>query len=149
MQSNQMKCFNKNENFNIVLTLWPTDCTKFQSSEICCCECQWTEAEQNRMQLITERPNVPRGAFSIIASNCHLLIPIDLHINFIYVLLICNFFALIWFQLFKNSTFSLINWYSRAVIYGIYEFSRYIEYKELPLRNWTYAAELKFLAMIV
>lgn len=90
-QSNQIKDFSQNENFNIVLILWPTDCTQFFSSETCSCECQWTGAEQSRMQLITEHLNVPSAAFYIITSNCHLVI----HISFIYVLLIWNFFAVI------------------------------------------------------
>lgn len=92
---------------SMLFTLWTTDCTTFFSSETCCCECQWTEAEQSRMQLITKHSDASGAAFSIITSNCHLLI----HIGFVsavtYVLLICNFFALLKFQSFKNSSFCL------------------------------------------
>lgn len=84
------------------------DCTEF-FRETCCCECQWTEAEWSRMQLITEHPDVPHAAFSIITSNCHLLIHTGFRICFIYVLLICNFFALMQFQLLKNSSFCTIS----------------------------------------
>lgn len=62
-------------------TLCTDSCQQFLSSETCYCESQWTKAEQSRMQLITEHPDVLSAAFYIITSNCYLRI----HISCIYV----------------------------------------------------------------
>lgn len=56
-----MKRSSKNGNLAIVLRLWAGDCTQFGGGKICCCECQWTAAEQSRMQLITVHPDVLRA----------------------------------------------------------------------------------------
>lgn len=97
-----MKRSSKNGNLAIVLRLWTGDCTQFGGGNICCCECQWTAAEQSRMQLVTVHPDVLRAALAIITSNCHLLIYTGLRISFIYVLLIRNLFALMQFQSLKE-----------------------------------------------
>lgn len=140
---------------SLLFILWTTDCTKFFSSETYCCECQWTEAEQSRMQLITAHPDAPGAAFSIITSNCHLLIHIGFHISCYLCIVDLQFLTSLKFQSFQSSSFcpfgcrpwAVSGFHTHSV--NLRSFCNISTISTFSHCRWKCASKLKFLAMTV